>query len=47
MKVASSLRICKIMQNNGNYLLLFGKKKLKSFEISCENSCIEISCLLL
>ena len=47
MKAASSLRICKTMYNNGSYLLLIVKTKLKSFEISCENSCIEISSTLL
>ena len=34
MKTTSSFGILKIVYCNGSYLLLFGKKKLQSFEIS-------------
>ena len=34
MKTTSSSGILKTVYHNGRYLLLFGKKKLQSFEIS-------------
>ena len=34
MKTTSSSGILKTMYHNGSYLLLFGKRKLQSFEIS-------------
>ena len=35
MKVTSSFGIFKVIYHNGSCLLLFGKRKLQSFEISC------------
>ena len=34
MKITSSSGIYKTVHHNGSYVLLFGKKKLLSFEIS-------------
>ena len=36
MKITSSCGICKAKYYNCSYLLLFGKRKGQSFEISCE-----------
>ena len=36
MKVISSFRILKNKYHNVIYLVLFGKRKLQTFEISCE-----------
>ena len=36
MKVNSSFGIFETIYSNGSYSLLFGKRKLQSFEVSCE-----------
>ena len=36
IKVTSSFGIFKVICHNGSYLLLLGKRKLQSFEISCK-----------
>lgn len=36
MEVTNSSGIFMIIHYNGGYSLLFGKRKLQSFEISCE-----------
>ena len=36
LEVTSSSGICKTIYHNGSCLMLFGKRKLQSFEILCE-----------